>query len=125
MMNKVFKDQIGRNLKVYIDDMLIKSRSLDDHLVDLEENFIVMKNNKVRINLVKCAFKVINKKFLGFMLTKRGIKINPTKCKAILEMRSPTIVKKVQRSNGQIVALSRFMSKSTERCLSFYKILKR
>ena len=56
MMNKVFKNQIGRNLKVYIDAMLIKFRSLGDHLMDLEENFIIMKNNKVRINLAKCVF---------------------------------------------------------------------
>ena len=56
MMNKVFKKQIGRNLEVYVDDMLIKSRSLDNHLVDLNENFLVMKHNKVRINLAKCAF---------------------------------------------------------------------
>ena len=46
MMNKGFKDQMGRNLKVYIDDMLITSRSLDNHFTDLEEKFIVMKNNK-------------------------------------------------------------------------------
>ena len=55
---------------MYIDDMLIKSMSLKDHLVDLEENFMVMKQNKVRINLVKCIFGVTARKFLGFMLTK-------------------------------------------------------
>ena len=58
MMNKVFKDQIGKNLEVYVDDLLIKSRSLDDHLANLEENFIVMQRNKVKINLAKCTFKV-------------------------------------------------------------------
>ena len=94
-MNKVFKDQIRRNLEVYIDGMLIKSRSLDNHLADLKDNFIIMKNNKVRINLAKYVFEVTVGKFLGFMLTKRGIKVNLTKCKAILEMRSLTIVKYV------------------------------
>ena len=47
MMNKVYKDQIGRNLEVYVNDMLIKSRNLDDHLENLEENFITIKDNKV------------------------------------------------------------------------------
>ena len=80
---------------MYVDDMLIKSKSLDDYLADLEENFIVMKNNKVKINLTKCAFGVTARKFLGFMLIERGIEVNIAKCKAILEMRSPTIIKEV------------------------------
>ena len=75
--------------------MLIKSRSLDDHLANLEETFIVMKNHKVKINLVKCVFRVTIEKFLVFMLTKRGIEVNLAKCKAILEMRSPTTMKVV------------------------------
>ena len=94
-MNNVFKNQIGRNLEVYIDDMLIKSRSLDDHLVDLEKKFIMMKTNKVRINLVKCVFGVMIRKFLVFMLIKRGIKVNLAKCKAILEIISLATIKKV------------------------------
>ena len=125
MMNKVFKDQIKINLEVYVDDMFIKSRSLDDHLTDLEENFIMMQKNKARINPTKCAFKVTARKFLGFMLTKRGIKVNLAKCKAILEIRSPTNVKKVQRLNNWIATLSRFMSKSVEKDMSFYKALKK
>ena len=70
MMNKVFRNQIGRNLEVYVDDMLIKSKSLKDHQENLEENFIVMKQNKVRINSIKRMFGVMVRKFLGFMLTK-------------------------------------------------------
>ena len=95
MMNKVFKDQIKRNLEVYMNDMLVKSKSLDDHLLDLEENIIVMKHNKVKINPTKCVFKEIGGKFLRFMLTKKGIKLNLTKCRAILEMRSLATMKEV------------------------------
>ena len=82
----MFKDQIGRNLEVYVDDMLIKSKTLEDHLIDLEENFNVMKANKVRINPAKCTFRVVAEKFLGFMLIEKGIKMNLAKCKAILEI---------------------------------------
>ena len=114
MMNKVFKDQIGQNLEVYVDNMLIKSKTLEDHLIDLEENFSVMKENKVRINPAKCTFRMAVGKFLGFMLTKRGIKMNLAKCKVILEMRSPTTLKKVQRLNSCIATLSRFMSQSAK-----------
>ena len=105
-MNKVFKNQIGKNLKAYVDDMLIKSKTLDNHLADLEENFGVMKANKVRINPMKCAFRVVARKFLGFMLTERRIEMNLVKCNAILEMRSPSTLKEVQRLNGHIAALS-------------------
>ena len=110
MMNKVFKNQIGRNLEVYMDDMLKKSKTLEDHLVNLKENFGVMKANKVRINPMKCTFGVAVGKFLGFMLIKRGIEVNPIKCKAILEIRSSTMLKEVQRLIGCIATLSCFMS---------------
>ena len=121
MMNKVFKDQISRNLKVYVDDMLIKSYTLEDHLADLEENFSMMKVNKVKINLAKYTFGVAAGKFLGFMLNKRGIEVNLLKCKAILEMKSPTSLKKVQRLNDRIVALSRFMSQLAKNASHFIK----
>ena len=80
--------------------MLIKSRSLKDNLVDLEESFFVMKHNKVKINPIKCTFGVMIRKFLGFMLTKKEIEVNLTKCKTILEMRSLITMKEVQRLNG-------------------------
>ena len=80
---------------MYVYDTLIKSRSLNDQLVNLEEKFIMIKNNKVRINPAKCMFGVIVKKFLGFMLTKRGLEENLAKCKAILEMRSATTINEV------------------------------
>ena len=105
-MNKVFKDQINKKLEVYVDDMLIKSRSLDNHLKDLKENFIVIRSNNVRINPTKCALGAMARKFLGFMLTKKGIEVNLANCKAIQEMRSLAIVNDVQRSNRQTIALS-------------------
>ena len=125
MMNKVFKDQIDRNLKVYVDDILIKSKTLEKHLVNLEENFNVKKVNKVRINFTKCTFGVVARKFLGFMLIERGIEVNPTNCRAILEMRSLATLKEVQRLNSRITALSHFMSRSVEKCIPFYSILKK
>ena len=75
-------------------------------MANLEENFIVMKNNNVNINLTKYAFKVLTSEFLGFMVIERGIKVNTTNFKAIIEMRSPTSMKEVQRLNGRIMALS-------------------
>ena len=93
--HKVFQNQISRNLEFYVDDMLIKSKTLDDHLINLEENFSVIKAKKVRINPTKCTFGVVVGKSLGFMLTERGIKVNLVICRAILEMRSSTTLKEV------------------------------
>ena len=70
MMNKVFKDRIRRNLEVYVYAMLIKSKTLGNYLADLEENYIMKKNNKVKITLAKFTFEVITSKFLRFMLTR-------------------------------------------------------
>ena len=78
MMNKVLKGHIKKNLDVYVNDMLIKSRSLNEHLEDLEEIFIVMQNNKVKINLAKCAFKVTTRKFLGFVFIERKDQSEPS-----------------------------------------------
>ena len=99
MINKVFKDQISRNLEVYVDDMLIKSRNLEDHLADLEENFNVMRANRIRINPTKCTFRVVIGQFLGFMLIEKGIEVNPTKCRAIMDIRSLSTLKEVQKLN--------------------------
>ena len=106
-------------MEVYVDDMLIKSRSLEHHLVDLGENFGVTRANKVSINLAKYTFGVANRKFLGFMLMEKGIEVNSMKCKAILEMRSSAMLKEVQRLNDRVVGLSHFMSQLVEKCLHF------
>ena len=73
MIIKVFKEQIGKNLEVYVDDMLIKSKTLEDYLANLKENFSVMKANRVSINPTKCIFGVAIGKFLRYMLIERGI----------------------------------------------------
>ena len=84
-----------------------------------------MKANKVKINPTKRTFGVTTRKFLGFMLTEKGIEVSLVKCKTILEMKSPMTSKEVQRLNGCIVTLLRSMSLLAEKCPTFYKILKK
>ena len=78
-MNKLFAYQIGRNVQVYIDDMLVKSRREDDHLDDLRETFDILRSYNMKLNPSKCAFGVTAGKFLGFMMSQRGIEVNPDK----------------------------------------------
>ena len=78
----------------------------------------------MKFNLVKCIFGVSLGKFLGFMVSQRGIEANPEKVRAILDMVSPKTVKEVQRLTGRVAALNKYVSKATDKCLPFFKVLK-
>ena len=78
----------------------------------------------MKLNPSKCAFGVASGKFLGFMVSEKGIEANPEKVRAILEMASPRTVKEVQKLIGRIVTLNRFVLKATDKCLPFFKTLK-
>lgn len=88
-MDKVFRDQIGQNIKDYMDDMIIKSQSMTQHAAELEEVFAQVRKYDMCLNLEKCTFGVGGGKFLGFMITHSGIKANPNKCDAIVNMKVP------------------------------------
>lgn len=125
LMNKIFKDQIGRNVEVYVDDMVVKSPTFQQHLTDLREVFEVLEQYKMRLNPAKCAFFIRGGKFLGYMVSGKGIEPNPEKVEAILKMPEPTYVRDVQRLTGRVVALNRFMSRLAKRCLPFFKKLRK
>ena len=120
LMNKMFMHQLGRNVQVYVDDMLVKSVSENDHLSDLQETFNTLRSYNIKLNLSKCVFEVTAGKFLGFMVSQRGIEVNPEKVRAILELEPPRTVKAVQSLNEKVAALNRFVSKATDKCLPFF-----
>ena len=124
-MNKMFAHQIGRNVQVYMDDMLVKSIREDDHLDNLKETFDTLRSYNMKLNPNKCAFGVTAGKFLGFIVSQRGIEVNPDKIMAIMELTPPKNVKKVQSLNGKITALNRFVSRATDKCLPFFRTLKK
>ena len=76
-------------MEVYVDDMLVKSKHADQHITNLSETFSILKKYRMRLNPNKCAFGVGSEKFLGFMISQRGIKANPEKIKAIMDMKEP------------------------------------
>ena len=100
LVNQMLSKQIGRNMKVYLDNMLVKSKEAKTHLANLQEAFDTLRRYKMKLNLAKCLFRVSPGKFLGFMMSQRGIEVNPEKVKAILDMASLKTVKKVQRLKG-------------------------
>ena len=89
IMNKMFASQIGRNVQVYVDDMLVKSWREEDHLKDLKETFGTLRFYNMKLNPSKCTFRVTAGKFLSFMVSQSGIKANPDKIKAIVKMPPP------------------------------------
>ena len=99
-MNKMFAHQIGRNVQVYMDDMLVKSLYENNHLDDLQETFDTLRSYNMKLNPNKCVFEVTAGKFLGFMVSQRGIEVNPEKIQAIMELRLPRTVKEVQSLDG-------------------------
>jgi hypothetical protein len=82
-------------MEVYVDDMLVKSTELVDHVHDLHEAFETLKQYRMKLNPVKCAFGVSSRKFLGYMVLNKGIEANPKKIQTILEMQSPKTMKQL------------------------------
>nr|XP_025692782.1 uncharacterized protein LOC112795043 [Arachis hypogaea] len=97
LMDKVFANQISRNMEVYVNDMVAKTKSGNNHIDDLTEIFGQIRSYNMCLDPEKCAFAVQGGKFLGFLLTSRGIEANPDKCRVVLEMTSPKTIKEVQR----------------------------
>ena len=79
----------------------------------------------MKLNPSKCAFEVVSGKFLGFMVSHKGIEANPEKIKAILDMQPPQNIKEFQSLTGRVAALNKFVSKATDKCLPFFKVLKK
>ena len=92
---------------------------------DLKETFDTLRSYNMKLNLGKCTFGVMAGKFIGFMVLQRGIEANPDKIQAIMEMKPPRNAKEVQSLNGKVAALNRFVSRATDKCLPFFRTLKK
>ncbi|GFY90929.1 hypothetical protein Acr_07g0011250 [Actinidia rufa] len=119
----MFREQIGKTMEVYIDDMLIKSLKVANHIAHVEEAFSVLQKHKMMLNPSKCIFGVSSKKFLGFLVTKRGIEANPSQIQALLTMSSN--IHEVQQLTRRVATLNRFVSRSADKCLPFFKIMRK
>ncbi|KAM2322906.1 hypothetical protein ACFXTH_019529 [Malus domestica] len=115
----MFAEQIGKSMLVYVDDMLVKSKHVDQHIANLFKTFTILKRYRMRLN-----FSVGSSKFLGFMISQRGIEANIEKIKAILDMKELVTSKDIQSLTGKVATLTGFSSKATNRCAPFFKALK-
>jgi len=112
LVDKVFQSQKGRNIEAYVDDAIVKSKSDSEHLADLHETFCSLRKYRMKLNPKKCNFGVRAGKFLGVLVSARGIDANPEKVKAILDLPEPKTRKEVMTLTGRMAALARFISRS-------------
>ncbi|XP_021808476.1 uncharacterized protein LOC110752181 [Prunus avium] len=125
LVNKIFKEQISKTMEVYVNDMLVKAPKRADHIKNLTEAFSLLRQYRMKLNPSKCTFGVSSGRFLGYLVTQRGIEAHPRQIKAILDMKSPSTVKEIQSLTGRAAALNRFLSRSTDKCRPFFKALKK
>ena len=122
-MTRMFEPQLGKNIEIYVDDMMVKSKVVFEHLGNLNDIFDVLRRHKLRLNASKCSFGVGSGKFLGYMVTHRGIEVNPDQIKAINDLKPPRNAKEVQQLIGMIATLIRFISRSADKCRPFYLLI--
>jgi hypothetical protein len=124
LMRKALGAQMGRNAETYVDDIVVKTRESHTFIEDLEETFTNLRKVNIKLNPAKCAFGIPSGKLLGFLVSHRGIEVNPDKVKAIKEMRPPCNLKEMQRLAVCMAALGRFIARSGEKALPFFKLMK-
>ena len=123
MITKMFEPQLGKNIKVYIDDMVVKSKVVSEHVGDLKNIFEILRKHKLHLNAFICFFGVGLGKFLGYMVTHQGIEVNPDQVKAINSLQPPRNPKEVQRLIRITAALNQFISRLADRCRLFFLLM--
>ena len=114
-----------RDVEVYVDDMIVKSRVIVDHLVVLKRFFERIHKFKLRLDPKKCTFGVTSRKFLGHMVHERGIEVNPYKIKAILDMPVPKTEKEIKGFLGRLQYINRFIARLTYICEPIFRLLRK
>ncbi|KAJ9566694.1 hypothetical protein OSB04_002660 [Centaurea solstitialis] len=114
----------GKNLNLE-QHMLVKSERSIDHVAHLKQSFDILRQYKMKVNPTKCSFGLRAGKFLGYLVTQRGIEESPEQVKAITEIQSPRNIKEVQKLTGRVAALTRFISRSSDKCHLFYNVLRK
>ncbi|GJW62514.1 reverse transcriptase domain-containing protein [Tanacetum coccineum] len=125
LVDTIFEGQMGRNLEAYMDDMVIKSKTEPEMIKDVEETLLTLKKVNMKLNPKKCSFGMEEGNFLGYIVASEGIKANPEKAKAIINMLSPSNLKQMQRLSGKLAALNRFLSKAAKKALPCLDTLKK
>ena len=123
MMTRMFELLLGKSIEVYIDDMVVKSQVVFEHVRNLINIFEILRKHELHLNASKCSFRVGSGKFLGYMVTHRGIKVNPNQIRVVSSLQSSRNPKEVQKLTRMIVALNHFISRLVDRCRPFFLLM--
>ncbi|WJZ91218.1 hypothetical protein VitviT2T_010313 [Vitis vinifera] len=121
----LFHDMMHRDVEVYVDNMIVKSRGRSYHLAALERFFERIRQFRLRLNPKKCTFGVASGKLLGYMVSERGIEVDPDKIRAIIDIPAPMTEREVRGFLGRLQYISRFISRLTDICEPLFRLLRR
>ncbi|XP_052725995.1 uncharacterized protein LOC128194433 [Vigna angularis] len=124
-MVTLFHDMMHKEIEVYVDDMIAKSESEEEHVLNLKKLFERLRKYKLRLNPAKCTFGVKSGKLLGFVVSQKGIEVDPDKVRAISEMPTPSTEKEVRGFLGGLNYIARFISQLTATCEPMFKLLRK
>jgi len=108
-MIAIFHDMMHKEMEDYVDNIVVKSKTKAGHFQILEQVFERCRKYKLRMNPMKCAFGVSTRKFLGFLIHRRGISVDPAKATTIATMKRPTTVKELKSFLGKVSYIRRFV----------------
>ena len=123
MATTLLRDTMHNEVEVYVDDMIVKSKDRGSHAMNLRKFFERIKKYRLRLNPQKCTFRETAERLFGFLVSNRGIEVNPSKIKAILEMPPPKSEKEIRGFLGRLQYSSRFIAKLTSTCEPIFKLL--
>ena len=106
LATSLLPNMMHNEVKVYVDDMIVKSEDIKGHIANLRKLFKRIKKYRLRLNLKKCTFRVTVENLLGFLVSDRGIEVNSSKIKAILDMPSPKSEKEIRGFLGLLQYIS-------------------
>ena len=123
-MNAIFHDMLGHHMEIYINDIVVKSKKVAEHVNHLKKKFGRMRLHQLKLNPLKCAFGVQAGNFLGFLVHQRGVKVDQNKAKAIISTKAPQNKKELQKFLGQVNYLTRFISNLVRKTKVFFDLIK-
>ncbi|WRX28661.1 Reverse transcriptase domain - like 10 [Theobroma cacao] len=124
-MVALFHDMMHKEIEVYVDDMIAKSHIERDHTVNLKKLFERLRKFQLKLNPAKCTFGVTSRKLLGFIVSEKGIEVDPDKIRAIQELPPPKTQKEVREFLGRLNYIARCISQLTCKCDPIFKLLRK
>ena len=121
----LFHDMMHKEIKVYVDDLIAKSQKDESHVENLQKLFKRLRKFQLKLNPAKCTFGVTYGKLLRFIISKKGIEVDPDKIKAIQNLPPPHTQREVRGFFGRLNYISCFILQMTAKCNPIFKLLKK